>query len=68
MQLRVLASTTSPPFIVMSYRRACVFCQKLRGSADAAAANNNTSRNIGCECEGEFNTKRSLSTYSSLSK
>ncbi|RHZ27513.1 hypothetical protein DYB37_009261 [Aphanomyces astaci] len=26
----VVASTSSPPFLVMSYRRACAFCQKLR--------------------------------------
>ncbi|KAF0685125.1 Aste57867_22950 [Aphanomyces stellatus] len=42
---QVRAVLPSPPFIVMSYRRACYKCQKHRDSDDHAL----------CECEGEFN-------------
>ncbi|ETV66815.1 hypothetical protein, variant 1 [Aphanomyces astaci] len=43
----VVASTSSPPFLVMSYRRACAFCQKLR-----------TVSQIHCTCEGDLNLRR----------
>ncbi|CAK4194861.1 unnamed protein product [Aphanomyces euteiches] len=54
-------STASPPFIIMSYRRACYYCQKHRANAI-------TNAKTECECEGEFNYKRSLTNYSSMSK
>ncbi|EQC37709.1 hypothetical protein SDRG_04736 [Saprolegnia diclina VS20] len=60
--LVVLAVTISPPFIVMSYRRACYHCQKHRES-DADGASNATPAL--CECEGEFNVMQGLSIGSS---
>ncbi|OQR83219.1 hypothetical protein ACHHYP_14947 [Achlya hypogyna] len=56
--LVVLAVTTSPPFIVMSYRRACYHCQKHRESDSEAVA---TPSPGVCECEGEFNVMQGLS-------
>ncbi|KDO15989.1 hypothetical protein SPRG_18473, partial [Saprolegnia parasitica CBS 223.65] len=42
--LRVVGVHRSPPFIIMSYRRACYHCQKHRGGVTTT----------GCECDGEF--------------
>ncbi|KAF0720594.1 Aste57867_187 [Aphanomyces stellatus] len=50
---QVVQSTASPPFIVMSYRRACYFCQKHRKQPLDGPAKTE------CECEGDFNFKRS---------
>ncbi|OQS07169.1 hypothetical protein THRCLA_00821 [Thraustotheca clavata] len=49
--LEVVGVTKSPPFIVMSYRRACYTCQKHRESE------NNLNPSI-CDCEGEFNVNK----------
>ncbi|KAF0685124.1 Aste57867_22949 [Aphanomyces stellatus] len=53
--LCVLRRVSSPPFIVMSYRRACYFCQKHRASSTQ------DSKATQCECEGEFNTSKDMS-------
>ncbi|CAK4128410.1 unnamed protein product [Aphanomyces euteiches] len=60
-KFQIVMSTASPPFIIMSYRRACYYCQKHRANAI-------TNAKTECECEGEFNYKRSLTNYSSMSK
>ncbi|KAF0685123.1 Aste57867_22948 [Aphanomyces stellatus] len=57
---QVVQSTTSPPFIVMSYRRACYLCQKHREQPVDGPPKTE------CECEGEFNFKRSRTNYSAL--
>ncbi|KAF0720595.1 Aste57867_188 [Aphanomyces stellatus] len=57
---QVVQSTVSPPFIVMSYRRACYFCQKHRTPPV------NAQPKTECECEGEFNLKRSLPLTSTM--
>ncbi|KAF0685122.1 Aste57867_22947 [Aphanomyces stellatus] len=57
----VVQSTASPPFIVMSYRRACYLCQRHKEQPVDG------SQKTECECEGEFNAKRSQTNYSSLS-
>ena len=49
----VLASTASPPFIVMSYRRACYVCQKHKESKDNITE---------CQCEGEFKIHETTNT------
>ncbi|ETV95122.1 hypothetical protein, variant 2 [Aphanomyces invadans] len=48
--LRVIAIVQSPPFVVMSYRRACKSCQK-KSTADPVLSA--TSREA-CECEGMY--------------
>ncbi|EQC37708.1 hypothetical protein, variant [Saprolegnia diclina VS20] len=53
---RVLAVQPSPPFIVMSYRRACFFCQKHKPSEAKPASGDGDS----CHCEGEFNVSEGL--------
>ncbi|KAH9068566.1 hypothetical protein Ae201684P_004269 [Aphanomyces euteiches] len=58
-KFQIVMSTASPPFIIMSYRRACYYCQKHRANAI-------TNAKTECECEGEFNYKRSLTNYSSM--
>ncbi|OQR83230.1 hypothetical protein ACHHYP_14950 [Achlya hypogyna] len=50
--LRVVGVVASPPFIVMSYRRACYHCQKHR---DGVAMSS-------CNCDGEFNVGRAASS------
>ncbi|KAH9133197.1 hypothetical protein AeRB84_020671 [Aphanomyces euteiches] len=57
--LRIVQTAASPPFIVMSYRRACYFCQKHRPDGPGE-------QKTECECEGEFNYKRSLTNYSGM--
>ncbi|ETW03880.1 hypothetical protein, variant [Aphanomyces invadans] len=52
-KFRVVQSTASPPFIVMSYRRACYVCQKHRPQHDRTPPPSSD-----CACEGEFNNKR----------
>ncbi|OQR90170.1 hypothetical protein THRCLA_09417 [Thraustotheca clavata] len=60
--LSVVAVTTSPPFIVMSYRRACYHCQKHREADNEGLS---TPSSGVCECEGEFNVMQGLSISSS---
>ncbi|ETV65769.1 hypothetical protein, variant 4 [Aphanomyces astaci] len=51
--LRVVHATMSPAFIVMSYRRACYFCQKHR--VPSSLPLDASPMSSACECEGEFN-------------
>ncbi|OQR91903.1 hypothetical protein ACHHYP_04250 [Achlya hypogyna] len=53
---RVVAMQPSPPFIVMSYRRACFYCQKHKPS-EARPANCD---GASCHCEGEFNVSEGV--------
>ncbi|KAF0720603.1 Aste57867_196 [Aphanomyces stellatus] len=55
-RLHVMASTISPPFIVMSYRRACVFCQKHRPPSDQVTDKPSLDA-TNCHCEGDLNLK-----------
>ncbi|OQR81669.1 hypothetical protein THRCLA_11521, partial [Thraustotheca clavata] len=51
----VVAVQPSPPFIVMSYRRACFFCQKHKPSESKPARYYDS-----CHCEGEFNVTNGI--------
>ncbi|KAH9120816.1 hypothetical protein AeMF1_007178 [Aphanomyces euteiches] len=49
-RLRVIAVVRSPPFVVMSYRRACKSCQKKSNAEPILSATHREA----CECEGMY--------------
>ncbi|ETW03892.1 hypothetical protein H310_04317 [Aphanomyces invadans] len=57
-KLRVVVSTASPPFIIMSYRRACYACQKHRPQKDGKPSD----AVLECVCDGAFNLDRSTAS------